>query len=80
MESKQGKCDPSIVCRVWEDRCSARKTEYGRDMPHEVHTMCGQKKQKTKKAVQPREIKAQPKEEVKVERDVRRTVKMIMEV
>jgi len=45
---------------------------------------CGRCVEKERKrmieAVQPREEKAQPKEEAKVERDVRRTIKMITEV
>ena len=48
------------------------------------HMKCTQyvykEKQKTREVAQPREVNVQPKEEVKVERDVRRTVKMIMEV
>jgi len=48
------------------------------------HLKCAQcvdkEEQKAREVVQPREVKVQPKGEVKVERDVRRTVKIITEV
>jgi len=52
-------------------------------MEETYHMKCAQyvekKKQKMREAVQPREIEAQPKKEVKAEKDVR-TVKIITEV
>ena len=52
-----------------------------KEIRHMKCVQCVEKEErKTAEVVQPREIKAQSKEKAKVKRDVRRTVKMIMEV
>ena len=52
-----------------------------KEIRHMKCVQCVEKEErKTAEVVQPREIKAQSKEKAKVKRDVRRTIKMIMEV
>ena len=57
----------------------------GRFIIEEIQDMrcsgCGKKGKKEKKgAMQPKKVKAQPKEETQEKRDIRRTVKIITEV
>ena len=84
-EAGQWEVSRGNATQIQCEGCGKTDAVPGRLSMEEIrHMRCAQcvdkEEQKAREAARPRKVKVQPKEEVKIERDVRRMVKMITEV